>query len=64
MMIITHVSGSATCVLRIFRCPNPRYAQVSDADIAILIHYNILGFNVSMNNAVIVHVFKTNNHAC
>ena len=58
-----HVSWCAGRVLGIFCFQNLGDAHVSDSDISIVLHDYILGFNISMNDTLIVHILQAQHHA-
>ena len=53
-----HVSGCARRVAVVFGAKNFGDSHVSDPHIAVLLHYDVLRFDVAMNDALVVHVFE------
>ena len=58
-----HVAWCSRSILTIFWSKNFRDAHVCNAYIAILLHYNILWLDVSMEHSLVVHIFKAKYHA-
>ena len=56
-----HIAGRARGVLTILGLPNFCYTHVRDAYIASVLHYQIFGLDVSVNDALCVHVLKSTN---
>ncbi len=59
-----HVAWRTGRVLLVFRVPNTRDAQVCNLEVAIRIEHQIFRFNVSVQDALLVKVFKGHEHAC
>lgn len=55
----SHISRRSWRVLRILRCPLSRDTKVGDSHVTVRIHEQVLRFNISMNDTVVVHVLKT-----
>ena len=58
-----HIARSTRRVLRVLRLKNLRDAHVGNSYIAVRLHHDILGLDVPMDHALIVHVFKSEHHA-
>lgn len=56
-----HVPGSTGCILCILRSPHPCNTKIGDSQIAIVINNKIFWLYVSMDDILLVAVFKTSN---
>ena len=59
-----HIPRCARSIRAVIRLEYSRNTHVGNAQIPILLHDDILWFDVSVDHVFIVHVFKANNHAC
>ena len=58
----SHIARSSTCIFFIIGVPNSCDSKVCNSQISLTIKYNVFRFDVSMNNAVVVQVFKALNN--
>lgn len=54
-----HISWSSGCILCIFWSPYSCYTKIRYSDVTLHINYQIFRFNISMNNLLLMTVFKT-----
>ena len=52
-----HVPRGTRGVIRVIRAPQPGNAHICDPHVALVIEEEVFGFDVSVNDAIIVHVF-------
>lgn len=55
----SHVTWCSRCVLRIFGSPYSCNTKICYSNVAIIINYQILRFNVSMNDLFLMAILKT-----
>ncbi len=58
-----HVPRSPRSVFIVFFFHNSGYPHVSQPQVPFLVNYDILGFDVSVNNVIAVHVLKAQKDA-
>lgn len=58
-----HVTRCTTCLFGIIRIPNTSYSEIGNSQITFFIKHQILWLDVSMQNTLIMHVFKRIDYA-
>ena len=58
----SHISRSTRSFRSVVRIPNPSNPHVRDSDIPMIIKNQILRFDISMYDSLIMHVLKSNDH--
>lgn len=59
-----HIAGRARGILAILWFKNLGDSHISDANVAILFHDDVLRFDVTMDNSLVMHVLQAEHHAC
>lgn len=56
-----HIPRSPRCVFLVLRVPDTSDTEVSDPKVAILVKYEILRLDVTVDNALVMNIFKSLN---
>jgi hypothetical protein len=59
----THVSWSSTGVLSVFVLEDSSDSKVCDSDVSSIVKYKVFWFDISMDDVVVVQVFKSDEDA-
>lgn len=61
--LLTHVAQRAWCILAVVGPPDASHSQVSDPSVAIFLQHDVLGLEVSVNDAVVVQELQAYHNA-
>ena len=59
-----HVAGSPRGVRTVLGAEDLGDTHVSDADVAAVLHHDVLGLDVPVDHTLVMHVLKPQHHAC
>ena len=59
----SHIARRARCVLRVLRVPQTCNTQIRDPQVAILVKYQVLRLDITMQDGILVKIFEAEKHA-
>ena len=59
----SHIAGRARCVLRVLRVPQTCNTQIRDPQVTILVKYQVLRLDITMQDGILVKIFEAEKHA-